>query len=105
MIRVSVLYRAIEGARFDHHYWSTKHMPLVLETLTPELIRAECDRCLDRDDVAGAPPFLAVAHLFFESLPAFEAATSTKGGPATADVPNYTDIAPQILVSETHEVA
>ena len=104
MIRLSVLYPATEGARFDHDYCATKHMPLVAESLAPELVKAEFDRCLDSHDGAGTPAFLAVAHLYFESLDSLESALTSKGGPAAVDTPNYTDIAPQLLVSETYEV-
>ena len=48
-----------------------------------------------------APPkYLAIGHLFFESLDAFQLAFATHGGPIVADVPNYTNTQPIIQVNE-----
>ncbi|MCG6972048.1 MAG: EthD family reductase [Desulfobacterales bacterium] len=100
MIRVSVLYFQKEGARFDHDYYTGKHIPFVRETLGPfGLIRAEVDR-----GIAGGPGelplFVAAAHLIFESLDQFQEAFASVGDQLTADVPNYTDIEPQVQLSE-----
>src|SRR5688572_27716917 len=97
MIRVSVLYPKTEGARFDHDYYATKHMPLVKSELGDGLVKAEFDKCVDG-------PYVAVAHLFFDSMESFQSTMGAKGGPVQADVPNYTDLAPQLSIAETHTV-
>jgi uncharacterized protein (TIGR02118 family) len=102
MIRVSALYPASEGARFDADYWTDKHMPLVASELGDALTKWEADICLDGGDGAGTPPYVAVAHMFFDSVESFQGAFAEKAGAIMGDLPNYTDINPQLLISEVH---
>lgn len=100
MIRVLVLYPQTEGARFDHDYYEGKHIPFLREKLGPlGMIRAEVDR-----GVAGASgppaPYVAAAHLIFETAEQFQKAFESVAGELMADIPNYTDIEPQIQISE-----
>jgi uncharacterized protein (TIGR02118 family) len=100
MIRVTVSYPASEGKRFDHTYYHDKHRALLMERLTAHgLKRVEMDQCI-ADGGGGAPPVVACAHLIFESLQGFQAGMKEHGGAVMADIANYTDIAPQILISE-----
>ena len=100
MIRVSVLYPQKEGARFDHEYYARQHIPFVRETLGPfGMVRTEVDKGIDGG--SGEPPlFVAVAHLIFESLDHFQEAFASVGDQLMADIPNYTDIEPQVQFSE-----
>ncbi len=101
MIRVSVFYPASPGGKFDHAYYSGKHMAMVRDRLGSKgLIKAEADRGL-AGGAPGAPaPFVAAGHLYFASIEEFQSAFSTHGGEIMADSPNYTDIEPQIQISE-----
>jgi len=101
MIRVSVLYPTGEGKKFDTTYYMQKHMPLVRERLTGlGLVRAEVDRGV-AGGAPGAPaPFVYVAHLYFNSLADFQKAMGAHGAELMADVPNYTNIQPQVQISE-----
>ena len=100
MIRVSVLYPQKEGTRFDHDYYARKHIAFVRETLGPfGLVRAEVDKGIAGG--TGEPPlFVAAAHLIFESLDQFQEAFASTGDQLMADIPNYTDIEPQLQFSE-----
>ena len=100
MIRVSVLYPHKEGARFDHEYYIGKHIPFVRKTLEPfGMARAEVDK-----GIAGGPDepplFVAAAHLIFDSTERFQEAFAAVGDQLLADIPNYTDIEPQLQFSE-----
>ena len=49
----------------------------------------------------GAPAtYVAMAHLYFDSVDAFQKAFSPHAGPIMADIPNYTNIQPVIQISE-----
>ncbi len=101
MIRISVLYPATEGAKFDHAYYAQKHMPLVKQRLgSLGLVRTEIDKGL----AGGAPdapaPFVSIGHVYFNSLADFQKAMAAHGAELMADVPNYTDIQPVIQISE-----
>jgi uncharacterized protein (TIGR02118 family) len=92
MIRVSVLYPATEGARFDHDYYRDSHVPLAVRTWNPASV--EIDKGVDG-------PYVAAVHLTFDSLEAMQQAMAAEGSAAVrADVPNYTTITPIRQVSE-----
>jgi uncharacterized protein (TIGR02118 family) len=51
--------------------------------------------------VAGSPPaFLAMGHLSFESVQAFQSAFEPHAAEITGDIPNYTNTQPTIQISE-----
>lgn len=101
MIRVTVSYPAGEGKKFDHAYYQEKHRNLIQSLMTEHgLVRVEMDKCLS--DAAGkAPPIVAAAHMYFANIDDFKKAMGAAGRAVTADIANYTDIAPAILISET----
>jgi len=103
MIRVTVSYPATEGATFDHAYYTSKHRALVQSLMGPHgLVRVEMDRGLS-DGAGKAAPIVAAAHLLFPDMGSFQAAMGAAGKAVTADIANYTSIAPSILISETQE--
>lgn len=101
MIRVSVMYPAGEGKKFDVTYYMQKHIPLVRERFGGTgLVRAEVDKGV-AGGAPGAPaPFVYVAQLYFNSIADFQKAIGTHGKEIMGDVPNYTNIQPQIQISE-----
>jgi uncharacterized protein (TIGR02118 family) len=97
-IKVSVLYPAGEGKRFDHGYYATTHMPMAGWLLQPT--RYEIDRGIGGGTPGSAAPYVAGCHFYFSSLDDFQRAITSHGAELQADFPNYTDIAPIIQVSE-----
>jgi uncharacterized protein (TIGR02118 family) len=92
MIRMSVLYPTTEGHVFDHEYYRVQHVPLALRTWGLE--QAEIDKGVDG-------PYVAAVHFRFDSLEAMAAALAAEGSAqVTADVANYTNIAPVVQISE-----
>lgn len=101
MIRVSVHYPGKAGARFDHDYYRDKHMKLVRERLgSLGLVRAEIDRGLAGGAPGSAAPFACIGYLYFNSLDDFKKAMGAHGKEFMADVPNFTDITPEVQISE-----
>jgi len=95
-VKVSVLYPASEGSTFDMEYYKTKHLPLCQEVLGPLTFSAE----------QGLPgqPYMAVGHLVYDSMEAMQAGMGgPRAGEAQADIPNYTNVTPQIQISEVVE--
>lgn len=96
MIRVSVMYPNEKGKRFDLDYFTAKHMALVHKLLDPTgLVRAEVDKAADPN-----APFIAIAHLYFKSMEESQTGFFTHAGEFAADMPNYTDLVPQVQFSE-----
>jgi uncharacterized protein (TIGR02118 family) len=100
MIKVSVMYPHTPGARFDHAYYLEQHMPLVKARLGDHCKYYTVDKGL-AGAAPGAPPtYLAMCHLFCESVEAFQAGMGPHAAEIMGDIPNYTDVAPVIQVSE-----
>jgi uncharacterized protein (TIGR02118 family) len=100
MIRVSVSYPAVEDQHFDHNYYQNEHRALIRELLEPHgLQRLEIDECLANG--AGKPPaVVAAAHMVFADQAAFQAGMAAAGKALGADMKNYTDTPPTVVISE-----
>jgi uncharacterized protein (TIGR02118 family) len=93
---VTVVYPNHDGARFDGRYYADHHARLAAEIWSPEKV----DLIEGVGGAGGgAPAYALVAHFHFASPDALSAAmTSPRMGELVADVPNFTDITPQIMV-------
>jgi uncharacterized protein (TIGR02118 family) len=101
MVRVTVLYPNEAGKRFDHAYYAGKHLPLVMERLNGSgMLRYEVDKGLAGGGPGAPAPFVAACHLYFNAAADFQKGIGAHGTEIMADIPNYTDISPQIQISE-----
>lgn len=103
MIKVSVFYPNSPGATFDMKYYLSSHMPMVKQRIGSSVKGMAVDEgvgVVGQPDPAAGPKYLAIGHLFFESVDAFQLAFATHGGPIVADVPNYTNVQPVIQINE-----
>jgi len=96
MIKVSILYPKSDDSAFDLGYYADQHFGLLRERLGAALLDTEIDEVLDG-------PYHAVGHLMFDSLDDFNGGMSEHGKEIMADIPNYTDTSPVILVSRVLE--
>ncbi len=100
MIKVSVMYPNTPGARFDHDYYRDRHMPMVAEKMGAACRSYTVDKGL-AGGAPGAPAtYVAMCHIFCDSVEAFQGAFGPHAKTIMADIPNYTDIAPVMQVSE-----
>ena len=100
MIKVSVLYPNNEGSQFDIDYYCNSHIPLVQEKLG-----AACKGVAVEQGLGGAEPgsratYIAMGHLSFDSVEAFQTAFGPHAEAILEDIPNYTDTQPAIQISE-----
>jgi len=100
MIKVSVLYPHAEGKRFDMEYYCNKHIPMV-----QRLSGAACKSVAVEQGLGGIAPgsppiYIAMGHLYFDSVESFQAAFAPHASEIMGDIPNYTDIEPVIQISE-----
>jgi uncharacterized protein (TIGR02118 family) len=101
MIVVSVLYPNIAGSRFDLDYYRDNHLPLCRELLAPMGMQSlSFYRPTDSD---AAAPFRLVAELRFPDMEATNAALAAHGPRTQADIPNFTDLTPIILIGSEVE--
>lgn len=100
MIKVSVMYPNTPGAKFNHDYYRDKHMPMVKAKLGNACKFYTVDKGL-AGGAPGAPAiYVAMCHLYCESVQAFQGAFGPHAKEIMGDVPNYTDIAPVMQISE-----
>ena len=100
MIKVSAMYPSGAGGRFDMTYYLTKHLPMALERLGTAVKGASVEQGLTGAEPGSPPPYLAMGHLLFESVEAFQQSFGPHAQALFADLPNYTDIEPTIQISE-----
>ena len=101
MVRISVLYPNEPGKKFDHDYYINKHMKLVRDRLGSfGVVRTEVDKGMAGGAPGSAAPYVAIGHVYASALADFQKGMGQHGKEIMADVANYTDIQPQIQISE-----
>ncbi len=100
MIKVSVFYPNNEGSKFDIDYYCKSHIPMVQDKLGAALKGASVDQGLGGPEPGSRATYVAMGHLLFESIEAFQGAFGPHAEAIMGDVPNYTDIQPLIQISE-----
>ncbi|PQP35363.1 EthD family reductase [Desulfobacteraceae bacterium SEEP-SAG9] len=100
MIKVSVFYPNEEGKAFDMEYYCNKHIPMVLGKLGDA-----CKGATVEQGIGGAMPgspatYIAMGHLLFESVEAFQTSFGPHAKEIMGDLPNYTEVQALIQISE-----
>ena len=96
---LQVLYPVGDGISFDHDYYLNTHLPLVGEHMGEHLAGASASKGL-----AGGPDlptgFHVIATLTFADQGAMDAGMA-KSGPVVADIANFYNGAPQMMIGQT----
>jgi uncharacterized protein (TIGR02118 family) len=99
MISVIVLYPNVPGSRFDMDYYLGPHLKLVRDRLEPMGMRSMTiitEAALD--PAAGPQAYRLMADLRFDDMDATRKALTAHGPETQADIPNFTDVPPVILI-------
>jgi uncharacterized protein (TIGR02118 family) len=100
MIRLTAIYPATEGQTFDDAYFFDNHHKLCVARLKPEgMVSCQFDKGLS-DAAGGKPPYIAIAHVVFNSIDEFQKAMAKHGQEIMADIPNYSKLQPVMQISE-----
>jgi uncharacterized protein (TIGR02118 family) len=100
MIKVSVLYPNTTGCQFDMPYYLSKHIPMVRQKLGASLRGASVEEGLGGVQPGSPPAYVAMGHLLFDSIEAFEQSFGPHSEAIMGDIPHYTNTQPTIQVSE-----
>lgn len=100
MIKVSVFYPNKPGARFDHAYYKDKHMPLVKTRMGAHCKYYTVDKGLAGGAPNTGPTYIAMCHIFCDSVESFQAGFGPHADEIMKDIPNYTDLEPVIQISD-----
>jgi uncharacterized protein (TIGR02118 family) len=100
MIKISVLYPNSEGAKFDIGYYCQTHMPLVKRLLGAAVKGMAVDQGIGGFPPGSPAPYVAMGHLLFDSVQAFQTAFEPHAQAIMGDIPNYTNLQPTIQISD-----
>ena len=100
MIKVSVFYPNEEGKEFDMEYYLTKHGALLQQKLGPALKGVAVEQGLGGVAPGSPATYIAMGHLYFDSVEAFQTAFGPHSESIMGDIPNFTDIQPTVQISE-----
>jgi uncharacterized protein (TIGR02118 family) len=100
MIKVTVLYPNSQSAKFDMDYYLGRHMPLVREKSGSACKGIAVDQGLAGGAPGSEAAYIAIGHILYDSVDAFQAVFAHHGQTLLADVPNFTNVQPVIQISE-----
>ena len=100
MIKVSVLYPKTDTTSFDMDYYCNNHGPMLQEKLGMALKGVAVEQGLSGAEPGSQATYVAMGHLLFDSVEAFQGAFGPHAEAIMGDIPNYTDVQPTIQISE-----
>ena len=99
-ITVTVMYPNTPGSRFDMDYYLGSHFDLVGRLWGPKLLSARAVKGLATPDPDTPPPYQVMAILELASIEDLQGLIKAHGAEVMGDIPNFTDAAPTIQISE-----
>ena len=102
MVKISILYPNNPGARFDFEHYTKRHMPRYIELLSahPGFRAVSVERGVGGAEPGSPPAYIAGCFFTFDTVESFLAAFMPNAAELQTDMPNYTDIVPQIQSNE-----
>lgn len=99
-IKVSAFYPGGEGKTFNMDYYLNSHSPMVAELCGDAVIGAAVEQGLSGGAPGSDPEYVAIGHMYFDSIESFQNSFGANVEAIMADVPNYTNIEPIVQISE-----
>lgn len=91
MISVHIMYPRTDDSTFDMDYYTSTHMPMLADALG--------DACTGWGaSTIPAGPWAAIGWATVTSQDAFNAGMAEHGKAIMGDVPNYTNVAPEMII-------
>jgi len=94
------MYPNTPGSKFDMDYYLGAHMELVGKLWGPNMISARAVKGIGTADPDTPAPYQVMAILEVESVDVLNQMIEEHGAAAMGDIPNFTDTAPVVQVSE-----
>lgn len=100
MIRVTALWPKTNDSHFDMDYYLSKHVPMTKAKFQSLGIpvETEVDEGLGGLTPGEPAPYAAIGYLLFENLEDLQKGLATHGAEIMADIPNFTNVQPQIQI-------
>jgi uncharacterized protein (TIGR02118 family) len=100
MVKVSAMYPNPQGTKFDMAYYLNRHIPLVQRLLGSSLKGVSVEQGIAGIGPGSPAPYIAIGHLLFDSLEAFQASFGPHAQEIVGDIPNYTNSEVTIQIGE-----
>jgi len=103
MIKVSVMYPKTAESTFDLAYYRDTHMALVRDRLGDACKRTAIESGLAGGAPGEGPTYIAMGHMYFDSVGDFQTAFGPHAKEILGDIPNFTNVQPTVQISEVIE--
>jgi uncharacterized protein (TIGR02118 family) len=100
MIKLSVMYPYTADTEFDHAYYRDVHMPLLKQRMGDYCKYYSIDRGLGGVAPGSTPAYVAMCHVFCESVDALMTGIGPHAAELAADIANFTNLTPVQQISE-----
>jgi len=100
MVKVSVMYPNHEGTKFDMTYYINRHIPMVRQLLGSALRGVSVEQGISGEGPGSPASYVAMGHLLFDSVEAFQTSFGPQAQAIMEDIPNYTNSVPIVEISE-----
>lgn len=97
-VSMQVIYPVSDGTHFDNDYYFATHMNIVAEHWGEHIQSTLVTKGI-ADGPDTPPSIYAVATIVFADRQKMNAAMAV-GAPVLSDIPNFTNVKPQILIGE-----
>jgi uncharacterized protein (TIGR02118 family) len=99
MIKTSVFYPYDKEKTFDKEYFMKTHIPFVEKVWGASLRKIEIDIGVSGQGPAIPPLYVAIVHLYFDSIQSIQAAIGPQHQELMQQTSNFTDIKPIMQLS------
>lgn len=94
------MYPNSKDVQFDADYYKNTHLPMVSKLVGSPLKDLELDLGIASRTPGESAPYVAIAHLKFDSIEAFQESFGPHAETFAADVKNYSNIQAELQISE-----
>src|SRR5438132_3060761 len=100
MVKISVLYPNGKDTKFDMEYYCNRHIPMVRQLLGSVLKGMSVEQGISGEEPGSLAPYVAMGHLLFDSVEAFQTSFGPHAQAIMEDIPNYTNSETIVQISE-----
>ncbi|WP_339837192.1 EthD family reductase [uncultured Flavobacterium sp.] len=100
MIKLTVMYPNNNEVQFNKEYYIKEHSQLLLELLGDAIISSDVNFGISGANPDEIAPYVVISNLVFKSLESFQESFGSNAPRILADLPNFSNVKPQIQISE-----
>lgn len=94
MISVHIMYPNTDESTFDMDYYTATHMPMLADAI------GEACLAWGATSVQSGGSWAAIGWCRVESHDAFNSAMAEHGAKIMGDIPNYTNVSPELIIGD-----